>query len=239
MSHQCDDVAVVEVNVLVASLDQAGSVAGALAGLCDETDRAGVSRLRGEQRRLDRLAGRGLLRLGLGLVLDVPPRAVAVDRRPGMPPRLAAQDGPAAGVGMSLSHSGRLVAVAVARGADLGIDVEQVDPTLDVDAVARRTFTAREQRALCEVRGCERTARFYETWTRKEAYLKALGVGWALTPDRHPDLDLPRTVDGCRVSDVPVTPGYAAAVATIPHAPAGDHATGRRSTIHLTTIGVP
>jgi 4'-phosphopantetheinyl transferase len=239
MSRRRGDVAVVEVHVLFASLDQPPDVAAALTSLCDDNERAGVSRLRRERLRQDRLVGRGLLRLALGLVLDVPPRAVAVDRRPGLPPRLAAQDGPAAGVGMSLSHSGRLVAVAVARGADLGIDVERVDPTLDVDAVARRTFTAREQRALRGVDGGERRSQFFRTWTRKEAYLKARGVGWALTPDRHPDLDLPGAVDGCRVADVPVTAGYAAAVATIPHATAGDHVTGRRPTIHLTTIGVP
>ena len=73
------------------------------------------------------------------------------------------------GFHFSLSHSGEALALAV-HGSPVGVDVERLrEPEL---RVARRFFTADEQAAM---RGGG--ARFYEIWTKKEAYLKYTGEG--------------------------------------------------------------
>jgi 4'-phosphopantetheinyl transferase len=82
----------------------------------------------------------------------------------------------AAGVELSVSHSGELVGVAVAD-VPVGIDVEKVDPAVDVDGVAGVAFAADEARALEQLRGDEKVRVFTEYWTRKEAVLKATGEG--------------------------------------------------------------
>ena len=233
-----DDLAAIEVQVFVASLDQPSSLAAELVNLCDSTERASAGRMRRESLRHDRLLARGFLRTALGHHLGVSPRALALERRTGSPPRLAAASGPA-DVAFSMSHSGRLVAVAIGRGAELGIDVERVDPSLDVDAVARRAFTPDEQRELDGAGPAERCAVFFRIWTRKEAYLKARGTGWSLTPDQHPDLSSSLSHGGGRVTTIAVAPGHAAAVATLPHAARDGVRAGHATPIHLTMIGVP
>lgn len=82
----------------------------------------------------------------------------------------------AAGVELSVTHSGDLVGIAVAD-RPVGIDVERVDPELDVDGVARVVLAADELRELSRRTGIEKVRAFTEYWTRKEAVVKATGEG--------------------------------------------------------------
>lgn len=80
-------------------------------------------------------------------------------------------------VGVSVSRSGGLGVICLCPTGAVGVDVEQVDPALDVLAVARRFFGAEEHADLCRRRGEDRRRRFLELWTWKEALAKAVGVG--------------------------------------------------------------
>ena len=76
----------------------------------------------------------------------------------------------------AIAHVAQLKAlVGVTRGRAIGVDVEVVRPSVDIDLVARRQFAPGEVSRLFNVSGAERTAVFYTCWTRKEAYLKARG----------------------------------------------------------------
>ena len=77
----------------------------------------------------------------------------------------------------SVSHSGGLVAWALAEGREIGIDVEQVRELPDFLDIARTVFTPREREFLSELEGEERNRAFFRFWTRKEAYVKARGKG--------------------------------------------------------------
>ncbi|NIK61103.1 4'-phosphopantetheinyl transferase family protein [Kribbella shirazensis] len=79
-------------------------------------------------------------------------------------------------VELSVTHSGQLVGVAVAD-RPVGLDVERVDPELDVDGVARVALSADEVRALHGHSGIEKARAFTTYWTRREAVVKATGVG--------------------------------------------------------------
>ena len=78
----------------------------------------------------------------------------------------------------NLAHSEALVVCALARGCgELGTDIERVRPLSDAREVARATFSAWECARLQSLPEPVRLRAFYEAWTRKEAFLKALGCG--------------------------------------------------------------
>lgn len=73
----------------------------------------------------------------------------------------------------NLSHSGNMIAIALSN-VPVGIDIEGIDcPDL---RVAKRFFSKDEQEYVFS-KAQERVQRFYEIWTKKEAYTKYLGMG--------------------------------------------------------------
>jgi len=83
----------------------------------------------------------------------------------------------------NLSHTKGLVACAVVRGGDVGIDVEDVARSFP-DGIAERFFAPDEVAALSAVCASERNRRFFEYWTLKEAYIKARGIGLSMALDK-------------------------------------------------------
>ena len=67
--------------------------------------------------------------------------------------------------------------IAAASGRDLGIDIERLRPMPDLLNIATRFFSAREVKAILAVSDDIRHEAFFACWTRKEAFLKATGVG--------------------------------------------------------------
>jgi 4'-phosphopantetheinyl transferase len=81
----------------------------------------------------------------------------------------------------NLSHSRSIALLAVTKGRPLGVDVEEVRPI--EPEVADRYFSASELSQLRELQGDAWLTGFYRCWTRKEAVLKAEGVGLSLALD--------------------------------------------------------
>ena len=73
--------------------------------------------------------------------------------------------------------------LAITRGPVVGVDVEQMVQVSDLPRMASRYFSTYENAALNEVPAETRDFAFYCCWTRKEAFLKALGHGLALPLD--------------------------------------------------------
>jgi 4'-phosphopantetheinyl transferase len=84
----------------------------------------------------------------------------------------------------SLSHSSGVAIVAVACDRDIGADVEEIRTGTIVDDVTSYAFSARERSAIAAMRDPARCRRFFEHWTLKEAYIKAIGTGLSTPPDR-------------------------------------------------------
>jgi 4'-phosphopantetheinyl transferase len=84
------------------------------------------------------------------------------------------------GVTFNLSHSVGIALFAFARRRDVGVDVECVRHNRDLEAIARRFFSAHEQQQLAAFPAEERIESFFRCWTRKEAYIKATGDGLSL-----------------------------------------------------------
>jgi 4'-phosphopantetheinyl transferase len=151
------------------------------AGLLDAGELASARRaLRIEVRR-QRVFARSALRRILSAQVGRPPAELALVRSGTGKPELAGGDG----VRFSLSHSGRLVLVAVTSSVDVGVDLEERRGSLDCDQLAHAVCAPDElARWRAQPPGAARRAALLALWTRKEAILKAAGVGLAVDPAR-------------------------------------------------------
>jgi len=123
------------------------------------------------------------------------------------------------GVEFNVAHSGDAIVIALHR-SPIGVDVERLDRTLDIAAVSRMCFTDRERRAIGGAPA--RREAFFRLWTRKEAWLKAVGTGLSF-PLREVDVseaELPAISNATvvvrppsRILDLPAAEGYMAACA--------------------------
>lgn len=80
----------------------------------------------------------------------------------------------------NFARSGDVAVVAVAQGRDVGVDVERIAPARAHGPIADRLFSESEAAALRALGHDDRTRRFFQLWTHKEAYAKALGYGMAV-----------------------------------------------------------
>jgi 4'-phosphopantetheinyl transferase len=147
----------------------------------DEHERS--ERYRFAELRREYTAGRGALRLLLGRYLGVDPAGVAFDYeargRPLLAPPLAA-----GGLTFNLSNARDLALIAFARGRAIGVDLESISRTLELKDVARHFFAPAECAALFALPESQQRQAFFNCWTRKEAYLKARGMGLSRPLDR-------------------------------------------------------
>jgi 4'-phosphopantetheinyl transferase len=121
------------------------------------------------------LLGVTITRRVLGARLSLLPARIGLDRtcsECGKPHGKVRADG----VELSVTHSGQLIGVAFSD-QPVGLDVEKVDPGMDIDGVARIALSAAEARDLERYDGIARARAFTAYWTRKEAVLKATGEG--------------------------------------------------------------
>lgn len=137
----------------------------------DESERA--NRIVVEGKRNQKASSRAQLRRILSLYVDIEPRSLRFEYGEHGKPGLSTHRNPS----FNLSHSEVVGLVGVTRDLRVGIDVEHVHEGRDFSGLANRFFSAEERAALHELSDPERPAAFYRAWTRKEAYLKALGTG--------------------------------------------------------------
>jgi 4'-phosphopantetheinyl transferase len=83
----------------------------------------------------------------------------------------------------NVSHSEGLSVLAVARGHDVGVDVEWIRSDVEAAALAERFFSPAERETLLKLSGEVIQQAFFRCWTRKEAYIKARGDGLSLALD--------------------------------------------------------
>jgi 4'-phosphopantetheinyl transferase len=177
-----------------------------------------------EQRRADRFhferdrhrftAGRGILRNILSRYSGIESALLEFSYSPRGKPAL--RSAPAGGnLNFNLSHSGGLALYAVTRHRQIGIDLEMLRPMPDAEKIAERFFSTGESAALRNLPTTDKQEAFFLCWTRKEAYLKAVGQG----------------LTGLDEVEVSLTPGEPAKILSI----SGDVQQARRWSLqHLT-----
>jgi 4'-phosphopantetheinyl transferase len=122
------------------------------------------------------VAGRAFLRLLLAQYLATDAASLRFRYGPHGKPALADDR---SGLSFNLAHTDSLAVCALARHGDVGVDVERVRPIPDAEGVAHSFVSPREAAELASVPEPARHRAFFNAWTRKEAFLKALGDGLA------------------------------------------------------------
>ncbi len=161
-----------DVHVWRSSVDVSAPVPDAYWDLLSLEERARAGRYRFDRDRRRSAAARAVLRSLLGCYTGQPPASIVL-RADGLGKPVME---PASALEFTVSHSHEMIVYVLARQR-VGVDIEHVRPMPDALDIARRFFSADEIDAL---RGAdERRLRdcFFACWTRKEAYLKALGKG--------------------------------------------------------------
>jgi 4'-phosphopantetheinyl transferase len=80
----------------------------------------------------------------------------------------------------NLSHTDGLVACAITRERDVGVDVERLARAAQIAGIAARWFSGVELSALARLEPHSRARRYGDLWTMREAYAKARGKGLSL-----------------------------------------------------------
>ncbi|WP_232520364.1 4'-phosphopantetheinyl transferase family protein [Ralstonia solanacearum] len=106
---------------------------------------------------------------GFGHAFEIGPRG-----KPSLPRAFADS-----GLEFSLSHTHGLALIAVSRLGAVGVDVERVVDTVDVHGLAASVFAEPESRHLAGLDAAAARHGFFRLWVRKEAYVKARGIGLA------------------------------------------------------------
>lgn len=138
--------------------------------LLDGEERSRAARFRFERDRIRYVAGHAWLRMILGQYVRLAPEAVRFARGAHGKPYV-----PGHAIRFNFSDTKDGILVAVSRDMELGADVETMQRTVDHEAVSEHYFTPEEIANIKQATDPKR--RFLEFWTRKEAVLKASGVG--------------------------------------------------------------
>lgn len=145
----------------------------------EETERA--HRFHFERDRHMYVVAHGALRRVLAGYTGVAANALAFDVGAAGKPALAipVENTHEAALEFNLSHSGNVILIAAARGRAVGIDVERWDRKVEHLSLAEHFFSPYERDALRELSSDADAVNegFFNAWSRKEAYLKALGTG--------------------------------------------------------------
>jgi 4'-phosphopantetheinyl transferase len=213
-----------DVHVWRASLDQPTDMIAKLASLLssDECQRAERFHRLTDRRRF--IAGRGISRKIISAYLALAPDEVRfVYNEYGKPFISDGQNHCA--LSFNLSHSNGMALYALVRGRRVGIDIEYMREDFATLEVAERFFSKDEFEALKATPNDRRTGAFFNCWSRKESYIKAIGMGVSypldgftvsLAPDAAPEL-LKVNADTAEAAhwkmyELDVAEGYAAAL---------------------------
>lgn len=169
------------VRVVTASLDVKEPRLRELRAWLSAAERARAERFVLELHRRRFVAARGMLREALAAELLVEPAAVGFEHGPRGKPRLVRGVDPE--LGFNVSHAQDRAVFAIARGLELGVDIEALREDVEHAAIARRFFSPGERDALFALPDRARAAAFFTIWTRKEAYIKLLGGGLVIPLD--------------------------------------------------------
>lgn len=148
--------------------------------ILDETERDRAMKFRFLKDRLCFIIARGVLRNLLATYIYVSPEDITFSYGYNGKPYIDHKSD----IQFNVSHSGDTIILGFVQKYDIGIDVEHTKRPVEVEKVARCFFSNEEISSLLSLDPTYHTQAFYNCWTRKEAFIKALGSGLAFPLDQ-------------------------------------------------------
>lgn len=161
--------------------------------ILDDTERSRMASFKFEHLRHQFAYAHGLLRMLLSRYVQCDPKTLVFKIGSHGKPELA----DVADLSFSLSHSGWGVALAIARNMEIGLDIEQIKPIDERRSLIERFFSAQELVLYDKTLSAEQESAFFRLWTRKEAFIKGLGLGLSYPLNNFSvGIDIPITLNG-------------------------------------------
>jgi 4'-phosphopantetheinyl transferase len=209
------------VDIWVAHLDEVAGEMDRLRSLLDPAEVERAARFRSDIARRRFTARRATRRLLLGSYLEQPPQDIVVFGADGQKPQVAGFQ--PRDLYFNESASDELAVFAVARGMEVGIDVERIRPIPDAMGIVGRYGSATEMASYQLVPEHDRDLAFLRWWTAKEAFVKMIGTGLDYPLDSFsvsfpllketPTLPSPESGGGeLELTELTPAPGYVATV---------------------------
>jgi 4'-phosphopantetheinyl transferase len=215
-----------DIEIVTARLDADTPSLDVLETFLSDSERQRANRFVFDRDRRRFIVGRARLRQLLAARLGVSPESVPLTCGTNGKPAIA--DG-FTGVDLrfNLSRCDDVAIYAFSRGAEVGVDIEAVREIPDADEIADRFFSPQESKTFRALESWEKPLGFFNCWTRKEAFVKALGDGLSyplddfdvsLAPGRPARIlrvgGTPGDQCGWRIKSLSPAAGFVAAVVT-------------------------
>jgi len=187
----------------------------------DEQEKTRAARFRFERHFRHFVVAHAATRAILSSYCEIGAAELIFEYNPYGKPSIANHGGPS----FNLSHSGGIALCSVSSTGEIGVDIEKCR-AIDHLGMSERFFSTLECKVLANLQAEKAIDGFFSTWARKEAYIKAKGLGLSLPLDAfsvEPNPDLPASllesefapddVEKFRFWDLQVPEGYSAALA--------------------------
>lgn len=148
--------------------------------LLDNEEKEKAYRYKFDKDRNCSIIARGVLRTLLGSYSNELPERITFSFGPFGKPEVYNNSG----IQFNISHSRDAIVLGFIKNDAIGVDVEFMDEKIDALQIAKHFFSNEERVALSAVSEDERVEAFYNCWTRKEAFIKALGDGLSFPLDQ-------------------------------------------------------
>jgi 4'-phosphopantetheinyl transferase len=165
------------IHVWSCSLEGSGAERQCCEGWLSEEERARATRFVREEDQARFILAHGILRRILARYIDAEPADLGFNVSPTGKPVLLGRRGGVHDVRFNLSHSHGRMLVSVAKGREVGIDLEQIRDNRQLLRLAERFFTPMEFEWIKNQSESDHALQFYRLWVAKEAFLKAQGRG--------------------------------------------------------------
>jgi 4'-phosphopantetheinyl transferase len=166
-----------EVHVWRAKLYQSDPLVDELSSVLSPDEKERANRFQYDRDKTRFIACRAILRIILSRYSGVNATHLEFEYGTHGKPSLKRRTDIKAPLRFSSSRSDSLSLFAVTLNREIGIDTEHIRPVSDRDEIVDRYFTTRERIIYRLLAPDQKQSAFFNAWTRKEAYLKAIGVG--------------------------------------------------------------
>jgi len=163
-----------EIHIWAVPLDAPDSIMACSVAILSSDEMERMQRFRFEHLQRSYAVSQGFLRALLGRYASVAPKEIQFSYASQGNPSLT---GISPKISFNMAHSAGLGLYAVTTDCELGVDIEQARELRDMESIVRQFFGPEESQEFLALPAPMRIGGFYNCWTRKEAFIKAVGEG--------------------------------------------------------------